>query len=248
MTYRLEKGKSFSFIFFPSLHTKFRSIQWPSSPFSLFVFYLSFYRVHDSLTEKLEEQLKELGSKLESPPSAKDAILKLLKVLLQPDPFLNELTSMFERSTETGSVWVTLKRSATCLSEIDQSPPSSIVESMQPFLNAIVKPELLNHQDREAKLLVATCICEITRIIAPEAPYSDDILKDILSLIVGTFNGLSDTSGLSFGRRVVILETLAKYRSCVVMLDLECDVLVNEIFGGKNGPAVTWLELVCGDY
>ncbi|QHO56018.1 Signal recognition particle 14 kDa protein [Arachis hypogaea] len=33
-------------------------------------------------------------------------------VLLQLDPFLNELTSMFERSTETGSVWVTLKRSS----------------------------------------------------------------------------------------------------------------------------------------
>ncbi|EXC21057.1 Signal recognition particle 14 kDa protein [Morus notabilis] len=33
-------------------------------------------------------------------------------VLLQPDPFLNELTSMFERSTEKGSVWVTLKRSS----------------------------------------------------------------------------------------------------------------------------------------
>ncbi|WCJ29828.1 Signal recognition particle 14 kDa protein [Euphorbia peplus] len=33
-------------------------------------------------------------------------------VLLHPDPFLNELTSMFERSTEKGSVWVTLKRSS----------------------------------------------------------------------------------------------------------------------------------------
>ncbi|MED6169076.1 RNA-binding signal recognition particle subunit srp14 [Stylosanthes scabra] len=33
-------------------------------------------------------------------------------VLLQLDPFLNELTSMFERSTGTGSVWVTLKRSS----------------------------------------------------------------------------------------------------------------------------------------
>ncbi|KAJ7980650.1 Signal recognition particle 14 kDa protein [Quillaja saponaria] len=33
-------------------------------------------------------------------------------VLLQLDPFLNELTSMFERSTEKGSVWVTLKRSS----------------------------------------------------------------------------------------------------------------------------------------
>jgi hypothetical protein len=48
---------------------------------------------------------------------------------------------------------------------------------MQPFLNAIVKPELLKHQDRDVKLLVATCICEITRITAPEAPYSDDVLK-----------------------------------------------------------------------
>nr|DAD25308.1 TPA_asm: hypothetical protein HUJ06_026772 [Nelumbo nucifera] len=29
-----------------------------------------------------------------------------------PDPFLNELTSMYERTTERGSVWVTLKRSS----------------------------------------------------------------------------------------------------------------------------------------
>ncbi|KAH0660569.1 hypothetical protein AABB24_010775 [Solanum stoloniferum] len=33
-------------------------------------------------------------------------------VRLQPDPFLNELTSMFERTTEHGSVWVTLKHSS----------------------------------------------------------------------------------------------------------------------------------------
>ncbi|KAJ0034102.1 signal recognition particle 14 kDa protein-like [Pistacia vera] len=31
---------------------------------------------------------------------------------LQPDPFLNELTSMFERNRENGSVWVTFKRSS----------------------------------------------------------------------------------------------------------------------------------------
>lgn len=137
---------------------------------------------------------------------------------------------------------------------------------MQPFLNSIVKPEMLKHQDRDVKLLVATCICEITRITAPEAPYGDDVLKvhlffiwqvmklvmhvhltpifeiilppnwcwvclqDIFRLIVSTFSGLSDTSGPSFSRRVVILETLAKYRSCVVMLDLECNDLVNEMF------------------
>ncbi|XP_008790598.1 signal recognition particle 14 kDa protein-like isoform X1 [Phoenix dactylifera] len=33
-------------------------------------------------------------------------------VYLQPDPFLNELTSMYERNQEKGSVWVTLKHSS----------------------------------------------------------------------------------------------------------------------------------------
>ncbi|KAG0493226.1 hypothetical protein HPP92_004220 [Vanilla planifolia] len=36
----------------------------------------------------------------------------LITVLLQPDPFLNELTSMFEQTKEKGSVWVTFKRSS----------------------------------------------------------------------------------------------------------------------------------------
>ncbi|XP_011086272.1 sister chromatid cohesion protein PDS5 homolog B isoform X2 [Sesamum indicum] len=152
------------------------------------------------MAQKLQQQLKELGSKLETPPASKDALIKLLK------------------------------QGAAYLSELDQSPPKPIVESMQSLLNAVVEPELLKHQDREVKLLVASCICEITRITAPEAPYDDDVLKDTFQLIVSTFSGLSDISGPTFGRRVVILETLARYRSCVVMLDLECDDLIDEMF------------------
>ncbi|KAI3974585.1 hypothetical protein MKX01_004500 [Papaver californicum] len=152
------------------------------------------------MAQKVQQQLREVGSKLETPPTAKDALIELLE------------------------------QAAVFLSELDQSPSALVLDSMQPCLNAMVKPELLKQQDGDVKLLVATCLCEITRITAPEAPYSDDILRDIFILIVGTFHGLSDTSGPSFGRRVVILETLAKYRSCVVMLDLECDDLVNEMF------------------
>ncbi|GLJ25398.1 hypothetical protein SUGI_0486200 [Cryptomeria japonica] len=33
-------------------------------------------------------------------------------VLLETDPFLTELTKMYERTRDTGSVWVTLKRSS----------------------------------------------------------------------------------------------------------------------------------------
>ncbi|KAJ4704111.1 sister chromatid cohesion protein PDS5-like A-like [Melia azedarach] len=152
------------------------------------------------MAEELGQQLREVGSRLETPPSTKDALVKLLK------------------------------QAATCLSELDQSPPASMLVAMQPFLDAIVKPALLKHLDKDVRLLVATCICEITRITAPEAPYSDDVLKDIFQLIVGTFSGLKDTSGPSFGRRVVILETLARYKSCLVMLDIECYDLVNEMF------------------
>ncbi|KAL8461688.1 hypothetical protein ACS0TY_032974 [Phlomoides rotata] len=151
------------------------------------------------MADKLQEQLKELGSKLESLPASKDALTKLLK------------------------------QGVTCLSELDQSLPKPLLEAMDPFLNAIVKPELLKHHDREVNLFVAACICEITRITAPEAPYDDDVLKDIFKLTVSTFSGLNDTNSPSFGRRVVILETLARYRSCVVMLDLECDDLINEM-------------------
>ncbi|KAL5972453.1 hypothetical protein ACLOJK_041708 [Asimina triloba] len=152
------------------------------------------------MAQKLQQQLRELGSKLENPPASKDALIKLLKQV------------------------------ATCLSDLDQSPSPAIMELLQPSLNAIAKPELLKHQDRDVKVLVATCVCEITRITAPEAPYSDDVLRDIFQLIVGTFGGLDDINSPLFGRRVVILETLARYRSCVVMLDLECDDLVNEMF------------------
>ncbi|KAE9599128.1 hypothetical protein Lalb_Chr15g0088251 [Lupinus albus] len=145
-------------------------------------------------------QLHELGSKLDTLPSSKHELINLLT------------------------------QATACLGELYQSPEASILTSMKPFFDTIVKPELLKHEDGDVKLLVATSLCEITRITAPEAPYSDDVLKDIFQLIVSTFSGLSDTSSPSFGQRVVILETLAKYKSCVVMLDLECDDMVNDIF------------------
>lgn len=52
-----------------------------------------------------------------------------------------------------------------------------MLDAMKPCINAIAKQELLKHQDRDVKVLVATCIVEITRITAPEAPFSDDVLR-----------------------------------------------------------------------
>ncbi|GLJ16335.1 hypothetical protein SUGI_0276270 [Cryptomeria japonica] len=152
------------------------------------------------MANQLEQQILEVGRKLQHPPHSKEALIKILKQV------------------------------ASYLSEVDQSPSQTMLRALRPSMNSLVAPELLGHRDKDVTLLVATCISEITRITAPEAPYSDDVLKDIFRLIVGTFRGLDETTNPSFGRRVSILETVARIRSCVVMLDLECDGLIIEMF------------------
>ncbi|CAM0914059.1 unnamed protein product [Alopecurus aequalis] len=148
------------------------------------------------------EQLRELGGKLGAPdlPASGDDLAKLLQ------------------------------QAAECLHGIEQSPGSSVMEAIQPFLNAVAREELLKHEDEDVKVLLANCFCEITRITAPEAPYSDDVLRNVFHLIVGTFGGLDNVNSHSFGKRVAILETVARYRACVVMLDLQCDDLITDMF------------------
>jgi hypothetical protein len=52
----------------------------------------------------------------------------------------------------------------------------------------------------------------------------------VFSIIVESFRKLDDTESPSFARRASILETVAKVRSCVVMLDLELDDLIQDMF------------------
>eukprot|EP00253_Pinus_taeda_P035266 PITA_35266 len=116
------------------------------------------------------------------------------------------------------------------LAEVDQSPSPPILTSLTTPMHALVMPKILRHHDNDVRILVATSIIEIMRITAPAVLYSDDILKEIFELIVATFRGLDDTHSPSFGRRVTILETVAKVRLCVIMLDLQCDDLILEMF------------------
>ncbi|KAL1097841.1 hypothetical protein V6Z11_D05G063200 [Gossypium hirsutum] len=102
--------------------------------------------------------------------------------------------------------------------------------ALSPSLKALVAEHLFRHPDDDVKVAVAACISEITRITAPDAPYDDDQMREVFQLIVSSFENLSDKSSCSFIKRTSILETVAKVRSCVVMLDLECDALIVEMF------------------
>lgn len=149
---------------------------------------------------ELAHKLFEAGKRLEHPPQSKDDLVQALEKV------------------------------EDYLSMVEQSPSETMQDAVLPSMSALVKPELLRHQDKDVRLIVVTCISEITRITAPEAPYNDDLMREIFQLIVGSFQGLDQMNSPTFGRRVTILETVAKVRSCVVMLDLECDDLILEMF------------------
>ncbi|KAJ9184089.1 hypothetical protein P3X46_007864 [Hevea brasiliensis] len=153
-----------------------------------------------SLDKELEQQLMEAGTKLVNPPSSVDELL----------PLLDQVEN--------------------CLSKVEQSPTKSMQGALAPSLKALVAEQLFRHPDVDVKVAVASCISEITRITAPDAPYDDDQMKDVFQLIVSSFENLADKSSRSYDKTTSILETVAKIRSCVVMLDLECDALIIEMF------------------
>ncbi|KAF4353489.1 hypothetical protein F8388_013781 [Cannabis sativa] len=153
-----------------------------------------------SSDKDLEVQLLESGNRLVEPPSSVDELLPLLD------------------------------RVENCLSKVEQSPSESMQSALSPSLKALVDETLLGHTNVDVKVAVASCISEITRITAPDAPYDDDQMKEVFRLIVSSFENLCDKSSRSYTKRTSILETVAKVRSCVVMLDLECDALILEMF------------------
>ncbi|KAF2313015.1 hypothetical protein GH714_008758 [Hevea brasiliensis] len=71
-----------------------------------------------------------------------------------------------------------------------------------------------------------------TKLVNPPSSVDEllPLLDDVFQLIVSSFENLADKSSRSYGKRTLILETVAKVRSCVVMLDLECDALIIEMF------------------
>ncbi|KAK2398954.1 nucleolar protein dao-5 [Trifolium repens] len=149
---------------------------------------------------ELEAELVEAGNKLFDPPSSVDHLLRLLSQV------------------------------GRCLSKVNQSPTKSMQNALSPSLNALIADKLMKHSDVDVKVAVASCLIDLTRITAPDAPYNDRQMKEVLRLIVSSFENLHDKSSRWYAERILILEIFAKVRLCAVMLDLECDALIAEMF------------------
>lgn len=117
-----------------------------------------------------------------------------------------------------------LKQAESALSEFSQS--SSLQDALHALSKSLVQTTLLNHKDKDVKLLVAVCFIEVMRVLAPDPPFSDEIFKEIFSLFISIFADLAETSSPYLTRRMKILENVAALRCSIIMLDIGCEDLV----------------------
>ncbi|KAL6563130.1 hypothetical protein OROHE_005717 [Orobanche hederae] len=155
---------------------------------------------NDALWKELEVELKEVGKSLLSLPSSADEILILLE------------------------------KAESILSRAWQGLPRSKAGALRPIMTALIAGGLLRNADLNIQVAVASCFSEITRITAPTFPYPDDKMSEIFELFMVALKQLSTASGINFVKAQQILEALATVRSCMIILDIEAEAMIVEMF------------------
>jgi uncharacterized tellurite resistance protein B-like protein len=54
-------------------------------------------------------------------------------------------------------------------------------DALLPPMKALISSAILRHLDEDVRVAVASCMSEITRITAPDAPYNDDLMKVLIA-------------------------------------------------------------------
>ncbi|KAL0663406.1 hypothetical protein Bca4012_100243 [Brassica carinata] len=159
--------------------------------------------------------------------------------------------------SSTDELLALLNETESLLRDVGQHQPLSMQHALIPSKNALVSSGLLTHPDSDVRVSLASCLTEIVRITAPRAPYGDDQMKvnnntlfislslslcnallklcffvqEIFRLTVEAFEKLADASSSgSYGKAEFVLDTVSRLNSCLVMLDLECDDLILQMF------------------
>ncbi|PIN17836.1 hypothetical protein CDL12_09496 [Handroanthus impetiginosus] len=156
--------------------------------------------ISDASQKALEPDLVDTGNRLLAVPSSTDELLILLE------------------------------KAESLLSRVWQRPPKSTCNSLLPVMKALITNDILRHADLNIQVTVASCFNELTRITAPDPPYSDGVMRVFFRLFMIAFKQLPCESGLSYARALQILETMAKVRSCLMLMDIDTDGLIVEMF------------------
>ncbi|KAK6127894.1 hypothetical protein DH2020_038370 [Rehmannia glutinosa] len=111
--------------------------------------------------------------------------------------------------SSTDVLLLLLEEAEIILARVWQGIPSSKAGALFSLMKALISDELLRHADLNIKL---------------------QLHLEIFQLFMVALKQLSTESGSNYARAVQILEALATLRSCMIMLDIEIDAMIVEMF------------------
>ncbi|XP_024962740.1 sister chromatid cohesion protein PDS5 homolog A isoform X3 [Cynara cardunculus var. scolymus] len=80
-----------------------------------------------------------------------------------------------------------LRQAASALPKL-KTQSDLLKPAIKPLSDSILKHGLLRQNDKDVRLLVAICVCEILRILAPNPGFRDEDFRDIFQLLLGSEN------------------------------------------------------------
>ncbi|EJD39136.1 hypothetical protein AURDEDRAFT_71387 [Auricularia subglabra TFB-10046 SS5] len=108
------------------------------------------------------------------------------------------------------------------------------VGSLAGVRKELISTSLTLHKDRGVKAYAACCLADILKLYAPDAPYTQNELKDIFDFFFRQLvSGLKGSDAPYYEQYFYLLDSLAKCKSVVLVCDLpNADDLMIEAFRG----------------
>jgi sister-chromatid-cohesion protein PDS5 len=104
------------------------------------------------------------------------------------------------------------------------------LKALVPLKRELVAEQLLFHKDKGVKILTACCLADILRLFAPNAPYTENELREIFEFFVKQMMTISEPNNPYFNKSYYLLESLSTVKSIVLLTDLNADDLFVRVF------------------
>ncbi|KAL8731444.1 MAG: hypothetical protein Q9166_003419 [cf. Caloplaca sp. 2 TL-2023] len=105
-------------------------------------------------------------------------------------------------------------------------------DSFTKVAKELVSPNLLSHKDKGVKALTVSCLVDILRLCAPDAPFNEQQLRDIFNVIISyILPALADPSHAYNNQHNYVLNSLAQVKSIILLADISSsDTLIKNVF------------------
>ncbi|KAK4057405.1 Sister chromatid cohesion protein pds5 [Microbotryomycetes sp. JL221] len=138
----------------------------------------------------------------------------------------------FKQSLKTSSNTELVKRLKALheeLSELDQDVV--VTSSLDSVARELLNFNLSLHPEQGVKAYLASCLADILRLYAPEAPYTEREIKDIFEFFIKQMKHLATPEDPHFSQYFYLIESLSSVKSIVLICDLEgSDELMRDVF------------------